>query len=274
NKAVPDLNETDLLSLGTVVCEFTATNISQIPGSTFASAAPHFGKCRQFHASAPASLASKITSSLGNPSNWTIETVTSLGLMLTFLDEGTIQKIPDTVDINALLLGLAASNVPEGPAASREFGNSFNFTPITTTTFSRLVRPTAKRSRRTASCSVIPLYEEIHDLGQANSQWTVEHLSCMTTETFQDAVSTLGSVLTFTPQQRSALVDKAKEAWGAVVKFLSGGNCRTKVSPQRPVSERVKIDGSALLSITWKVLQAVPPGPKRRGEQCWKPSCG
>ncbi|XP_072404878.1 otoancorin-like [Chiloscyllium punctatum] len=223
NKPVSELSQEDLSVLGGIVCEFTGHNVSELQDSTFGASVSQFGKCAQFHATAPTVLAAKITTSLGNASMWTIETITSLGPMISFLDGDTLQQLPNTVDVNQALSQLQASQGIVGPAASPEFQTGFNLTVITVTIFTRLVEPAAEgntqRRRRAASCTVTPTSDEIYQLGQGNSEWSVEQLSCMSTETFNYSVSVLGSVLGFSSQQRSALIGKAIEAWGAPSTF-------------------------------------------------------
>ncbi|XP_060676665.1 otoancorin-like isoform X2 [Hemiscyllium ocellatum] len=220
DKSVSELEEADLAFLGRVVCEFSGNNVSELQDAAFGASIPQFGKCPQFHATAPTLLADRITSSLGNASMWTSEMVASLGPMVSFLDKDTLQQIPNTVDLSQVLLKLQAL---QGPAASSEFQTGFSLTVITVTVFNRLVQPTAEgntqRRRRAASCKVTPSSDKIHELGQANSLWSAEQLSCISTETFSDSIGVLGSVLGFSPEQRSVLTDKAIEAWGAPATF-------------------------------------------------------
>ncbi|GCC41169.1 hypothetical protein chiPu_0025331, partial [Chiloscyllium punctatum] len=75
---------------------------------------------------------------------WTIETITSLGPMISFLDGDTLQQLPNTVDVNQALSQLQASQGIVGPAASPEFQTGFNLTVITVTIFTRLVEPAAE----------------------------------------------------------------------------------------------------------------------------------
>ncbi|XP_072404829.1 uncharacterized protein [Chiloscyllium punctatum] len=66
NKPVSELSQEDLSVLGGIVCEFTGHNVSELQDSTFGASVSQFGKCAQFHATAPTVLAAKITTSLGS----------------------------------------------------------------------------------------------------------------------------------------------------------------------------------------------------------------
>lgn len=104
-------------------------------------------------------------------------------------------------------------------------------------------------------CAVVPGSEEIATLGQANTGWSVQELSCITTDTFSNSVDVLGAVTGFTAEQTSALMDKAIQTWGPVSEFSSDNimalQCiMTAASPQDLLTmELGSIDTLASISL-------------------------
>ncbi|XP_067878841.1 otoancorin-like [Heterodontus francisci] len=260
NKPVSALNETDIGRLGQLVCEFTGQNISDLGSDVFNASIPQFCKCRQFHATAGSSLASKLLHTLGDVSDWTGDTVTSLGPMITFLDEKTLLQLPDTLDVKDALLQLATSQSGTDSAASPEFSTNHNLSVVYLKIFAILVQePEKNDSQRTqtASCSVIPTREQIQELGEANTQWTSEQFTCMSTLTFKDTVEVLGSVTGFSREQLVALKDKAVEAWGSMSNFTQEDISNLKcLATALSVSELQSLDVSSIDSLA--IISACP----------------
>ncbi|XP_078064920.1 otoancorin-like, partial [Mustelus asterias] len=140
--------------------------------------------------------------------------------MVTLLDEEMLLQLPNTTVVKDALLEYSAVQV--GTAASPEFDATGNSIESKVKIFIIVVgdrAQTGSTAARTAACKVVPSAEEIQELGEANSYWTVEQLGCMSTQTFEDTVDFLSSVLGFSQQQRVALMDKAVEAWGPTSGF-------------------------------------------------------
>ncbi|XP_062887958.1 otoancorin-like [Mobula hypostoma] len=224
NLPVSALNGTAVAQLGALLCEFTGQNISDLPEAAFNASIPHFCKCKQFHPSAASSLRTRLLETLGASSQWTVEVVTSLGSMITLLDERTVLQLPNTSDIKEALSEFVASQPKQSTGTSTEFLTGFNLSNVEKKIFQILreestAAAASSRRRRADSCTVLPSTEEIRELGEANSQWSTGQLACMTTQTFADSVDILGTVSGFSREQCLALKNKAIETWGAVSSF-------------------------------------------------------
>ncbi|XP_078393208.1 otoancorin-like, partial [Cetorhinus maximus] len=244
--AMSTLDETDVGQLGLLVCEFTGQNISDLPDDVFLALIPQLGKCRQFHSTAGSSLSSKLLDTLGVVSQWTADTVASLGSMITLLGEDMLLQLPNTTAVKDALLEYSASQAAPGPAVLPEFDTSGVRIQSQTKIFILVVGdPAGDDSWRTraASCSKTPTSEEIQELGEANALWTPKQLMCMSTETFEDTIDVLASIYSFSDEQRVALMDKAVEAWGATSSFTQEeiANLKSLISVL-PASEIKSLD--------------------------------
>ncbi|XP_067832206.1 otoancorin-like [Heptranchias perlo] len=223
NKPVSALNVSEVERLGVLVCEFTGRDVSDLAATVFNASIQQFRKCRQFHAAAGNSLRAELLRSLGNISEWTADTVTSLGSMITLLGGEILLQLPDTTSVKDALLQLTASQSSPSSALSPEFDTTLDLTAVHAKIFNILVRAAAKpdssKAQAVSSCSVAPTSEQIRELGEANSEWAGEQLACMSAQTFEDTVEELASVSGFSKEQHTALKDKAVEAWGPVSNF-------------------------------------------------------
>ncbi|XP_055521469.1 uncharacterized protein LOC129715629 [Leucoraja erinacea] len=81
--AMSTLDGAGVRSMGALVCEFTGTNVTQLTDAAFNASIPLLAKCRQFEASARSVLATRLVQTLGPASQWSVDTVRSLGSLLT-----------------------------------------------------------------------------------------------------------------------------------------------------------------------------------------------
>ncbi|XP_072916060.1 otoancorin-like isoform X1 [Hemitrygon akajei] len=226
NLPVSALNGMAAAQLGTLLCDFTGQNITDLPEAAFNASIPHLCKCKQFHPSATNILRTRLLETLGDSSQWTVEVVTSLGSMITLLDERTVLQLPNRSDIKEALLEFVASQPNENTGSSTEFQTGFNLSNVQRKIFQILREEStaaaagSRRRRAADSCTVRPSTDEIQVLGEGNSQWSVDQLACMTTQTFADSVDVLGMVSGFSREQYLALKNKAIETWGAVSSFI------------------------------------------------------
>ncbi|XP_072350907.1 otoancorin-like, partial [Scyliorhinus torazame] len=223
NKGVSSLDESDVGKLGMLVCEFTDRNITDLPDSVFAAVVTKLGRCQQFHSTAKNSLNSKLLRIFGAVPEWTEDTVTSLGSMITLLSEDSLSGLPNVAFVKEALQKYSAPQDSAGAPASPEFGDaSANLLQSQTKVFIIVVgveSAAESAGARAAVCSVVPSVEQIQELGEANTLWSVQQLECITTDTFEDTVDVLAAIQDFSYEQCQALMEKAKEAWGPTSAF-------------------------------------------------------
>ncbi|XP_051901671.1 otoancorin-like [Pristis pectinata] len=224
NLPLSALNGKAVTKLGALVCGFTGQNITELPEDAFNASLQQLIKCKQFCPTARSILARRLLQTQGDASQWTSDTVTSLGPMITLLDEQTLLQLANTSDVKEALLDVAASLPSQPPDTSPEFQTGFHLGSVRKKIFQILQQELAAeagaRRRRAASpCPVQPSSEEIQELGEANSEWSAAELACMSAQTFEDTVDVLGAVGGFSKEQLLALKDKAIETWGPVSGF-------------------------------------------------------
>uniref|UniRef100_UPI00398EEBC5 otoancorin-like isoform X2 n=1 Tax=Pristiophorus japonicus TaxID=55135 RepID=UPI00398EEBC5 len=249
-RPVSALNETDVARLGLLLCEFTGQNISDLANDTFSALIPQLYRCRQFSPTAGSSLVSKLLNTLGNVSDWTGDTVTSLGPLITLLEEDSLAQLPDTAGVKEALMQFAASRPSPGSVALPEFDTSFYLTGVYAKIFNILVGASGQAGSsgaRADTCSVRPSTAQVRELGQANVQWTAEQLACVSVRTFVDTVEVLAAVDGFSQEQYVALRDKALQAWGSPSNFTQEDIANLKcIVTTLSVSELALLDLSSI----------------------------
>ncbi|XP_072415891.1 otoancorin-like isoform X1 [Chiloscyllium punctatum] len=201
-------DEYDVDVLGGMICNLSPQTIkTNISLKALTEAFMQFRSCKNLSNDQKIEIRNKIREYYSTPTAWQPELIQDLGPLVTFLSKEDLtivaEKFPD------VLLQLALD--VEGMAIFQDF---------LAVVFSTLIRATEndKLSSLTPGCRgfTVPSFDQILKLADANSYWSVQELSCMSTQTFIKSVEHLGALKSFDMIQLIALKDKAKMAWGPI----------------------------------------------------------
>ncbi|XP_043935875.1 otoancorin-like [Protopterus annectens] len=215
NKTMASLTADDLVTLGNLICELSAQNLTDLTMEAFNASLMSFKNCKQLSSTQKAILSKRIISLYGNVTGWNSDTVMTLASLMTVFDESTISQLPDKKEIMDALQGVVDQMPPMSMSSMPDFDNTWNFSAI----YNKIIKfntVSKPRTTRAVPCSIIPTVEMIMNLKEGNCYLMPEVLACMTADTFSMTVDVLGAVRSFRDDQLAALKAKALEAWGSL----------------------------------------------------------
>uniref|UniRef100_A0A8C1DW98 Otoancorin n=1 Tax=Cyprinus carpio carpio TaxID=630221 RepID=A0A8C1DW98_CYPCA len=222
---VSDLSAAEVLTLGPLVCELDPVWISSLNPPALNSTLKALVSCQYIQQQHREHLFRLLTTTYGDPANWSEEDMRVLGPLL-LLNDTVIEKLPAKSWIKSYLSDLMDS-LPSQPLLPlpKEFRSWSDLSALHRKLFELKTRSTLlnRRKRELAvvpntvvSTLIEPTLTYIEDLKQWNVYWTPTQLSKMTVQTFKDAVPTLGEITNYSTEQLAALRAKTLEAWQSV----------------------------------------------------------
>ncbi|XP_048418181.1 otoancorin-like isoform X2 [Stegostoma tigrinum] len=214
NLTVSAMTEDDGNSLGSLVCALSPDDIKNLNNTVFLAIVDQLQECGRFDEAKKTALRQKILSAYPPLSEWTVDELTELRSLLGVLTYEDLKSIPNNEDIQTALLEILSAHKSTRNFVPPDFDNSPNVSALYQKVFNILNSPSQSRRKRATACPKRPTAEEIETLGEANSLWTVEQLSCISDEDFINSLDTLTQVEGFNIAQLRALKSKALEAFG------------------------------------------------------------
>ncbi|KAK9513806.1 hypothetical protein VZT92_027310 [Zoarces viviparus] len=202
----PDLsgltNET-VSKLGPLLCELQPFQLLQMAPDVLNFSLQEMASCQHIPQRHRADIIQLVTQTFGDPSNWTAETMETLGPLL-LLDDNATSALPYKPWMKDVLYFLKSGKRP-----SKALGKKiFDLTTTTTTTTSN-----AKSISNDDEEVTVALIEE---LGMDNVYWKPTELARMSNKTFLATLETLGAVSDYGADQLAVLSKKATELLGPV----------------------------------------------------------
>ncbi|XP_067093310.1 otoancorin [Osmerus mordax] len=220
-----ELSSDEVLSLGSLLCEVSPSQLTLLSQSTLNSSLPALASCSHIPPLHRTALLQLLNHTYGAPSNWSADTTVALAPLL-LLDDSTVRSLRYRSWLKATLSDLLDSMpAQQGPPGPSEYSSALDLSTLRWKLFSlctspEAVSPTATPARRRRAASplavLVPLAAQIEDLGPANVYWSPDQLSAMSNDTFITTADTLGAVTTYSSNQLSVLRQKVIEAWGPV----------------------------------------------------------
>ncbi|XP_069750628.1 otoancorin-like isoform X1 [Narcine bancroftii] len=215
NSNVSLLTEDQGIRLGSLVCQFSAADIKSLNTTVFLAIVSQFRVCRKFSEEMKNALREQILSSFPSLPNWTVDECILLDSLLTVLTKDDLQFIPNNEEIRLALEQILSSHKPARDFIPPGLDTSADFSSLRWKFFKILTQKTDSKKRKHAlDSTAIPTLDNIEPLGEANSQWTVDQLDCMSVEDFINSLDTLTEVTSFSSKQLQALKAKALQAYG------------------------------------------------------------
>ncbi|XP_048471329.1 otoancorin-like [Rhincodon typus] len=214
NLTASAMTEDDGNSLGSLVCAFSPDDINNLNNTVFLAIVDQLRECGRFDETKKTALRQKILSAYPPLSEWTVDELTELRSLLAVLTYEDFKSIPNNEDIQTALLEILSAHKSTRNFVPPDFDNSPNVSALYQKVFSTLNSTSQSRRKHATDCPKRPTAEEIETLGEANSLWTVEQLSCISVEDFINSLDTLTEVEGFNIAQLKALKSKALEAFG------------------------------------------------------------
>ncbi|XP_071385316.1 otoancorin isoform X4 [Centroberyx affinis] len=206
---ISGLSDEEVSRLGPLVCELSPSQLRLLAPGTLNFTLKAMASCRQIPPRHRVPLIQLLKQTYGDPSDWSAETMQSLGPLL-ILDAATIRALRYKSWLKEVLSYLL-EKLSYAPASDLlALRKKLFFLSITSSGARR------KREADGVQQDQVPTVETIEDLGEANVYWTPAQLDKMTVETFPTAVETLGDIRDYSSDQLAVLQKKATEAWGPV----------------------------------------------------------
>ncbi|XP_036372079.1 otoancorin-like [Megalops cyprinoides] len=208
----------DITSLGPLVCELEAWRLSGLAPNALNASLLSLTKCPRIHPIFSGAIFELVRATYGDPSDWSLGTMTSLGPLL-LLNDSALMSLPYKPWLKTALSDLLDSLPPTpSPRPPEEFITQPDLSALHQKLFS-LSTTTAPPSTRVQQWMEDPSLKEpmllaIEELGERNMHWTPDQLLSMCTKTFVEGVSKLGQVCHYSPQQLQALRSKTIQVWG------------------------------------------------------------
>ncbi|KAM6936727.1 otoancorin [Lycodopsis pacificus] len=202
----PDLsgltNET-VSKLGPLLCELQPFQLLQMASDVLNFSLQEMASCQHIPQRHRADIIQLVEQTFGDPSDWTAETMETLGPLL-LLDDNATSALPYKPWMKDVLYFLKSGMRP-----SKALGKKiFDLTTTTTTTTSN--------SRSTMSGDEEITVALIEELEMDNVYWKPTQLAQMSNKTFLATLETLGAVSDYGADQLAVLSKKATEVLGPV----------------------------------------------------------
>ncbi|XP_028913707.1 otoancorin [Ornithorhynchus anatinus] len=203
NDSIADDYDVDIV--GNLLCHLPSTMIHHgISPRAISTAIHQFKLCRSLSPEQKTHIKYRLLELHGPPENWTMETTKDIGAFLVLFSGEELNVISSKFPniIQQVASKMRGTHLPE------EFLWAV-FESVRNT--SSYVQASVVR----ADCLGItaPSSEDILKLAEANACWSPQELLCMREDTFIKNVELLGTVLSFSHSQLTALKEKAKQAW-------------------------------------------------------------
>nr|XP_057939918.1 otoancorin isoform X2 [Doryrhamphus excisus] len=196
----------DVSRLGPLICELEASTLSSLVDADSLNSSLHaMAACPQLPLWNSEALMELVTDNFGDPSDWSQETMESLGPLLV-LNETTLLALPFKPWITEVFYFLRTRHQAE--ALRRKF-----FNIITSKREQGRRRRTANAGTRRWSGNK-PTVAAIAALGKDNVFWSADQLDAMPSDTFLVAMETLGTIPDYDSEQLRVLSKKATEVLG------------------------------------------------------------
>ncbi|KAM6995321.1 otoancorin [Tautogolabrus adspersus] len=199
------LTTEDVFKLGPLVCELPPSQLRLMAPYARNASLEAMASCQQIPRRHIADLMKLIIENYGNSSDWSAETLESLGCLL-FFDNKASSALPCKPWVKDVLYSLMSS------CKLRTLEKKLF--ECTTNTASNAAR--RKRTVRNTMDAKVPTAELIEELQSRNVFWTHADLEKIPVDTFVTTVETLGDFLDYSQDQLAVLIDKAIEAFGPV----------------------------------------------------------
>ncbi|XP_052358562.1 otoancorin-like [Oncorhynchus keta] len=215
------LSSEEVLSLGSLLCELAPSQMSLLAPEVLNSSVQALVSCKQIPPRHWRALFQLLNDTYGDPSDWTADTIKSLGPLL-LLDDSAVRSLRFKSWLKETLSDLMDSlPSPPVPNPPQEFSRGPDLSALRWKLFS-LSTSTSEVMPMRRRRAVLPQGEAgltvslLEELGGANVYWSPAQLSKMDAVTITAAVETLGEVLDYSSEQLVVLREKAIQAWGPV----------------------------------------------------------
>ncbi|XP_062279086.1 otoancorin [Scomber scombrus] len=199
--------------LGPLLCELQPFQLRLMAPDVLYSSLQAMASCLHIPQRHRAPLIQLVNQTFGDPSDWSAETMESLGPLL-LLDDDAISALPNKPWMKDVLYFLKPRLSQVSNALKKKL-----FYLISTSNGARKKREANSNSNTDSnpdSNSKKPTVDVIEELGMSNIYWTADQLNAISVETFFTTVETLGSVSGYDADQLTVLSKKAIEAFGPV----------------------------------------------------------
>ncbi|XP_071326560.1 otoancorin [Trachinotus anak] len=205
------LTSENMSTLGQLLCELSASQLRLMAPDVINSTLQSMASCLHIPQGHRADLIQLVNRTFGNPSDWSAETMETLGPLL-LLDDNVTSALPNKPWMRDVLYFLRPRLSHVSGALRKKF-----FDLTTTTTTSNEGRRKREANSNTATNSdQTPTVEMIEQLGMDNVYWSAAQLGKMSNETFLATVEILGATSGYSADQLAVLSKKATEAFGPV----------------------------------------------------------
>ncbi|KAM4735242.1 otoancorin [Anableps anableps] len=207
--SVSGLTTSDVLRLGPLLCELKPSTLLLMAPEVLKFSLQAMGPCEHIPQTHRADLIQLVNRVFGMPSNWTAETMESVGPLI-LLDENAPSTLPNKPWMKDVLVFLKPQLTQISDALRKKIFD------LTTTTTSSTARKRQAVNGDTSSSSTEPTEAVIEELELDNVFWTTAELELMSNSTFLATVDILGLVPNYSSDQLEVLCRKAVEAFGPV----------------------------------------------------------
>ncbi|KAM9722820.1 otoancorin [Menidia menidia] len=204
-KDLSELTAADVLRLGPLLCEMAPSKLRLMAPDVVRVSVKAMVSCQHIPQRHRMDLMQLVNSTFGSPSDWSPETMESLGPLL-LLDERTISDLPNKPWMKDALVFMKSQLNKTSDALKRKIF------ALTTSAASN-----AARKKRAAPSDIKgPTESLIEELGMNNVYWTPSELDMMSNSTFLATVEILGTISGYSAEQLDVLSKKAVQAFGPV----------------------------------------------------------
>ncbi|XP_032413999.1 uncharacterized protein otoa isoform X1 [Xiphophorus hellerii] len=206
---VSGLTSSDVSRLGPLLCELRPSMLLLMAPEVLKFSLQAVASCEHIPQPHRADLIKLVNQVFGSPSNWSAETMETLG-PLVLLDDNVPSTLPNNPWMKDVLVFLKPQLTQVSDALKKKIFN------LTTTTTSSAARYRRAVNSGMSSSGTEPTEAVIEELGVDNVFWTPADLDLMSNRTFLAAVDMLGSVPGYSSDQLKVLYRKAVEVFGPV----------------------------------------------------------
>uniref|UniRef100_A0A1A7YDA8 Otoancorin n=2 Tax=Iconisemion striatum TaxID=60296 RepID=A0A1A7YDA8_9TELE len=206
-KNLSELTNADVSRLGPLLCEMPPSKLALMAPDVIQFSLQAMASCQNIPQLHRPNLIQLVNQTFGSPSNWTAETVESVGPLI-LLDDNATSALPNAPWMKDSLVFLK-SRLPNISDAFKK-----KFFELTTTAASSSAR--RRRAANSINSATVPTVALIEELGPDNVLWTSTQLDTMSNSIFLATVETLGSVPGYSPDQLAVLSKKVVQVFGSV----------------------------------------------------------
>ncbi|XP_044065278.1 otoancorin isoform X2 [Siniperca chuatsi] len=200
------LTTKDVSRLGRLLCELQPSQLRLMAPEVLNSSLQAMASCQHIPQRHRADLIQLVNQTFGDPSDWSAETMETLGPLL-LLDDSATSALPNKPWMKDVLYFLKSRLSHASDALRRKL-------------FKLTITSNAARKKRAANSQFNnaekPTVELIEELGMDNVYWTNAQLNQMSGETFLATVEILGAITDYNADQLAVLSKKATEFLGPV----------------------------------------------------------